>query len=58
MNALKRFFLGFLLGIGVMYWILHHGEETAGGAWSWLNKSASGYRGDAAHEKAREILGD
>ncbi|GIW45715.1 MAG: hypothetical protein KatS3mg077_2997 [Candidatus Binatia bacterium] len=58
MNAFKRFVLGFAVGVGVMYWVLHHGESTWGEAWSWLNKNASTYRGDAAHERAREILGD
>ncbi len=58
MNAFKRFFLGFLLGIGVMYWVLHHGDETWRDAWTWMNKSASAYRGDSAHQKAKEALGE
>lgn len=58
MNAFKRFFLGFLAGIGLMYWFLHHGDATWQQAWSWLQKNASTYRGDQAHEKAKEVLGD
>jgi hypothetical protein len=58
MNSLKRFFLGFLLGIGIMYWYLHHSETTLEQARSWLARGASQYRGDEVHDKARQVLGD
>jgi len=45
----KRFLIGFLLGIGLMYWYIHRSEELLAGVGSWMETSASGYRGDSVH---------
>lgn len=58
MNSLKRFLLGFVVGVGLMYWYLHHSEATWEQAQGWFQGSASKYRGDETHERARELLGD
>lgn len=58
MNSLKRFLLGFVVGVGLMYWYLHHSQDTLQQARNWFSSSASKYRGDEAHERAREVLGD
>ena len=55
---MKRFAIGFVVGIGLMYYYLHYGERVESGAFSWLQGSASGYRGDAHHRAAREALGE
>ncbi len=58
MNSLKRFLLGFVVGVGLMYWYLHHSETAWSQAWSWFSGNASKYRGDETHEKAKQLLGD
>jgi hypothetical protein len=45
----KRFMIGFILGIGAMYWWIHSSEQTFAGAQNWMEKSASNYRGDREH---------
>ena len=45
----KRFLIGFVIGIGAMYWWIHHSEETFAGAEDWMQNSASQYRGDRDH---------
>lgn len=49
----KRFLIGFILGIGLMYWYIHQSEELLAGMGSWMDKSASGYRADG-HRAAIE----
>lgn len=58
MNSLKRFVLGFAVGIGIMYWYLNHAESTSLGALSWISGAASNYRGDESNRAAKEVLGD
>jgi len=53
---LKRFLLGFILGIGLMYYYLHYSEEVATDATHWAEKSASRYRGDKHRRLADEII--
>jgi hypothetical protein len=55
---MKRFAIGFVIGVGLMYYYLHYGERVEAGAFSWFNGSASAYRGDAQHRAAREALGE
>jgi hypothetical protein len=58
MNSLKRFVLGFAVGIGIMYWYLNHSESSRLGMLSWINGAASQYRGDESNRAAKEVLGD
>jgi hypothetical protein len=53
---LKRFILGFAVGMGLMYYYLHHGEEVAQDAKQWGTKAASQYRGDKDRKLADDIL--
>lgn len=46
---LKRFVLGFILGLGIMYWYIHDSGRYVGKAHTWMENSASGYRGDKDH---------
>jgi hypothetical protein len=55
---MKRFVIGFLVGIGLMYLYLHHGDAVQTEVRRWFQGSASKYRGDAEHEAAREALGE
>ncbi len=54
----KRFMLGLLVGIGLMYWYLHYGEAVEGGTRRWFEGSAANYRDDRQHKAAREALGE
>jgi hypothetical protein len=54
---LKRFIIGFVLGVGGMYWYIHHAEETFAGANQWMQRSASAYRDDKIHQAADEATG-
>ena len=58
MGALKRFTLGFAVGIGLMYWYLHYAESTKADTFSWFQGTASNYRDDAQHKAAKEALGE
>ena len=46
----KRFIIGFVLGVSLMYWYVHRSENLVGDVSNWMQRSASGYRGDARHE--------
>jgi len=54
---LKRFMIGFVLGVGAMYWYIHHAESTLNGANLWMQRSASQYRDDKIHEAVDEQTG-
>jgi hypothetical protein len=47
---LKRFVIGFVLGIGAMYWYIHSSEDILANTAGWFERSASGYRDDKAHQ--------
>ena len=55
---MKRFVIGFVIGVGVMYWYLHHSESLQADTWSWFNGAAKNYRDDKQHKAAREALGE
>ncbi|MBI1813953.1 MAG: hypothetical protein HYR72_03145 [Deltaproteobacteria bacterium] len=55
---MKKFMMGFVLGFGLMYWYLQNADRVMAGADTWMQKSASGYRGDRVHQAAGEVLGD
>lgn len=42
----KRFMIGFVLGIGAMYWYINHSGQVVSDADQWMQRSASQYRGD------------
>lgn len=46
----KRFMIGFVLGVGAMYWYIHHAEKTLADAEQWMQRSASAYRDDRVHD--------
>ena len=55
---MKKFAIGFAIGLGLMYWYLENGERVIAQGNSWMQKSASGYRDDRMHDAAREALGE
>ena len=55
---MKRFLIGFLVGIGLMYSYLHYGDIWGTEARHWFERSASKYRGDKHHDAASEALGE
>ena len=55
---MKRFVIGFLVGLGLMYLYLHQGDAMQTEVGRWFQGSASNYRGDAEHKAAREALGE
>ncbi len=55
---MKRFLIGFLVGLGLMHWYLQHGETLQAEARRWFERSGTNYRGDKTHEAAREELGE
>jgi hypothetical protein len=58
MNSLKRFGIGFVVGVGLMYWYLHYSEIAKSDSMSWMSGAASKYRGDKDHQAAKEVLGE
>ena len=55
---MKRFAIGFVIGVGLMYYYLHNGDRLQADVSGWFQGSASRYRGDAHHDAAREALGE
>jgi hypothetical protein len=55
---MKRFVIGFLVGVGLMYIYLHQGDAVETGVNRWFRSSARHYRGDAEHKAAQEALGE
>lgn len=54
---LKRFIVGFVVGIGAMYWYINYSENALAGADQWMERSASQYRGDRDHQVADQVTG-
>lgn len=55
---MKRFVIGFVVGVGMMYWYLHHADSLKLGTFDWFHGAASNYRDDKQHKAAREALGE
>ncbi|MBZ5652964.1 MAG: hypothetical protein LAO18_21050 [Acidobacteriia bacterium] len=55
---MKRFVIGFILGIGIMYWCLNHGDALESTTRRWFQGTASNYRDDKQHKAARDALGE
>ena len=54
---LKRFLIGFAIGIGATYWYLHNSDEFFSTTGRWFERSASGYRDDRTHEAIEHETG-
>lgn len=54
---LKRFMIGFVLGIGAMYWYIHNADNTMSDASQWMQRSASHYRDDKMHDTVGDVTG-
>lgn len=52
----KRFAIGFAIGLGLMYYYMEHGEELFNSGEKWMQKSASAYRNDRTHDAADDVL--
>jgi hypothetical protein len=55
---MKKFVIGFMIGLGLMYWYLENGDRYFADADAWMNRSASRYRDDRMHQAADQVLGD
>lgn len=55
---MKRFLIGFVIGVGLMYWYLQNGTDVESQTRTWFQDSASKYRDDQQHRAAREALGE
>ena len=55
---MKRFVIGFVVGVGLMYYYLHYNEVMRNDASSWFKGAASKYRDDKQHKAARDVLGE
>ena len=55
---MKRFVIGFIVGIGLMYYYLHYGDSVKADTTAWFQGAASKYRDDKAHGAAKEALGE
>ncbi len=55
---MKRFVIGFAVGVGLMYYYLHYGEIVQSGTNGWFKGAASKYRDDKQHQAARDALGE
>jgi hypothetical protein len=55
---MKRFVIGFAVGVGLMYYYLHYKQIVLMDGTSWFKGAASKYRDDKQHEAARDVLGE
>ena len=55
---MKRFVIGFLVGVGLVYYYLHQGEAVQTEISRWFRSSATNYRADSQHKAAQEALGE
>jgi hypothetical protein len=53
----KRFAIGFAVGVGLMYWYINHSEQLVADATSWTKKSASQYSDETARKAVEAELG-
>jgi len=54
---LKRFMIGFVIGVGACYWYIHYSESAMSDANQWMGRSASHYRGDRDHQLVEDATG-
>jgi len=55
---MKRFVIGFVIGVGLMYWLLNHGEAFELATRGWFRGAAANYRDDKQHKAAQDVLGE
>lgn len=53
---LKRFMIGFTLGFAAMYYYIYELDSTVKGTSAMFESKAAQYRGDKAHDAARNVL--
>jgi hypothetical protein len=53
---LKRFVIGFTLGFAAMYYYIYELDATVKDTSKMFESKASQYRGDKAHDAARDVL--
>lgn len=53
---LKRFLIGFTVGFAAMYFYIYELDGTVRGTSKLFESKAAQYRGDRAHDVARDIL--
>lgn len=54
---LKRFLIGFALGVGGMYWAIHNGDRLLSHTAAWVSRSAGQFRGDQDRQSVDRQLG-
>jgi hypothetical protein len=55
---MKRFIIGFVAGVALMYWYLQRVETDRWNTSGWFDDAASNYRDDRQHRAADEVLGE
>lgn len=53
---MRQFVIGSIVGALLMWAFIHYGPSATSGGQQWMEKAASGYRGDARRERANEVL--
>ena len=53
---MRRFFIGALVGAGLMYFYLYQYADWRSWAGGRFNSVGSKYRGDATHQQADQVL--
>jgi hypothetical protein len=53
---MRQFLIGSVIGALLMYAAIHLVPEWKASSENWMEKAASGYRGDSEHQRAREAL--
>ncbi len=52
----KRFVIGFVVGMGAVYWYINSSDPLRMQIQSWFTGHASDYKGDRSHQAARDLL--
>jgi hypothetical protein len=53
----KRFVIGFAVGVGLMHWYINHGDRVISDATNWTKKSASQYSDETVRKAAEAEFG-
>jgi len=53
---MKRFLIGFLVGLGLMHWYLQYADTVESETRQWFLRSGANYRDDKTHQAADEAL--
>lgn len=55
---MKRFVIGFAIGVALMFWYLQKVEPDRWNTSGWFEGAASDYRDDRTHDAAQDALGE